>query len=117
MNQPEINLPTAESQPEAGGADAGRMFQILWRGKWILLSIPILAFLAAKYWLGNQTQIFMAMAQVQVDARQVNVLKSGAGEAINKPRTVLKQQQSLLKSTPILRRIVEAPAAAHPSAS
>jgi polysaccharide biosynthesis transport protein len=111
MSQPEpLRLQPVESAPQGGEADAGRMLQILWRGKWILLITPFLAYFGAQKWLAAQTQLFIATAQVQVDARQVNVLKSGGGEATNKPRTVLKQQQSLLKSTPILKRIIDAPA-------
>jgi len=94
---------------EEGGADAGRMLQILWRGKWILLAVPLLAFFAARTWLGSQTELYLASAQVQVDAREVNVLKSGPGEAINKSRVVLKQQQGLLKSTPLMKRVIETP--------
>ena len=105
-----IRLPPVETpSQEEGGADAGRMLQILWRGKWILLAIPLLAFLAARAWLGAQTELYLASAQLQVDAREVNVLKSGPGEAINKSRTVLKQQQGLLKSTPLLKRVIETP--------
>lgn len=110
MSQPEaLRLPPVEPAPQGGEADAGRMLQILWRGKWILLAAPLLAFAGAKMWLAAQTELYVATAQVQIDARMPNVLKSG-GEATSKPRTVLKQQQSLLKSTPILKRIAEAPA-------
>jgi capsular exopolysaccharide synthesis family protein len=113
MNQPEpIRLPPVENGPRGGEADAGRMLQILWRGKWILLVVPLLGFACAKLWLRSQVELFLATAQVQVDAREPNVLKSGAGEAINKPRTVLKQQQGLLKSTTLLKRVAESPALA-----
>ncbi|NOT31791.1 MAG: polysaccharide biosynthesis tyrosine autokinase [Planctomycetes bacterium] len=112
MSQPELRLPPAESQPRQGEADPGRMLQILWRGKWILLVVPLLAFGGAKLWLAAQTNVYMAVAQVQVDARSPSVLKSGAGEAIEKPRTVLKQQQGLFKSTTLLKRVAEAPALA-----
>ncbi|HEX6882194.1 MAG TPA: polysaccharide biosynthesis tyrosine autokinase [Planctomycetota bacterium] len=98
--------------PAAGEADAGRMLQMLWRGKWVLLSVPLVALGLARLWLDRQEPIYVATAQVQVDARAVNPLKSGAGEATNKPRTVLKQQQSLLKSVPLLKRIGAAPGVA-----
>ncbi|MSR62044.1 MAG: polysaccharide biosynthesis tyrosine autokinase [Planctomycetes bacterium] len=111
QNDP-IRLPQIESQSQGNEADPGRMLQILWRGKWILLAVPLLAFGAAKLWLDGQTEFFSATARVQVDAREVNPLKAGAGEAINKPRTVLKQQQGLIKSTPLLRRVAESPALA-----
>jgi capsular exopolysaccharide synthesis family protein len=111
MSQPELpRLPSVESPPRQNEADAGRMLQILWRGKWILLIVPLLAFAGAKLWLGAQTKLYMAVAQVQVDARTPSILKSGAGEAIDKPRTVLKQQQGLLKSTALLKRLAESPA-------
>ena len=111
MSTPEpLRLPPVETHSQdEGGADAGRMLQILWRGKWILLAVPLLAFLAARTWLGAQTELYLASAQIQVDAREVNVLKSGPGEAINKSRTVLKQQQGLLKSTPLLKRVIDTP--------
>jgi uncharacterized protein involved in exopolysaccharide biosynthesis len=105
-----ILLPPADASNQANEADPARMLQILWRGKWILLLVPLLALGGAKLWLDTQEQIFVATAQVQVDARDVNVLKQGAGEAINKPRTVLKQQQGLLKSVPLLKTISESPA-------
>ena len=104
-----IRLPPPESSSTEGGADAGRMLQILWRGKWILVALPLLAFCAARVWLGAQVELYEASASIQVDAREVNLMKSGAGEAINKSRTLLKQQQGLLKSTPFLRRVAEAP--------
>jgi capsular exopolysaccharide synthesis family protein len=104
-----IRIAPAPAPPAGGEADAGRMLQILWRGKWILLFVPLVALGLAKLWLDHQEQIFLATAQVQVDARAVNPLKSGAGEATNKPRTVLKQQQSLLESVPMLKRIAAAP--------
>ncbi len=111
MSQSEpLHLAPTDGSHKSDEADPGRMLQILWRGKWILLGVPLLAFAGAKVWLEAQTEVFVATAQVQVGARAVNVLKSGAGEAINKPRTVLKQQQGLLKSTPLLKRIVESPA-------
>jgi len=110
-NEP-IRLAPAESQTASNEADPGRMLQMLWRGKWILVFVPLIAFVCVRVWLDAQTEIFVATAQVQVDARAVNVLKSGAGEAINKPRTILKQQQGLLKSTTLLKRISEAPALA-----
>jgi capsular exopolysaccharide synthesis family protein len=110
MSQSEpIRLPPVESPPARGEADAGRMLQILWRGKWILLIVPLLGFVGAKLWLGSRTELYMAVAQVQVDARTPSVLKSGAGEAVDKPRTVLKQQQGLIKSTPFLKRVAESP--------
>lgn len=111
MSTPEpVRLPSPEnSSSQEGGADAGRMLQILWRGKWILIAVPLLAFFGARAWLGSQTELFQASAKIQVDAREVNLMKTGAGEAINKPRTVLKQQQGLLKSTPLLRRVAELP--------
>lgn len=112
MNPSEsIRLPPPESR-SSNEADPRRMLALLWRGKWILLVVPLLAFAAAKLWLAAQRPLFMAVAQVQVDARTVNVLKSGAGETINKPRTVLKQQQGLLKSTTLLKRIADSPALA-----
>jgi capsular exopolysaccharide synthesis family protein len=95
--------------PAAGEADAGRMLQILWRGKWVLLVLPLAALGLARLWLDRQEEVFVATAQVQVDARAVNPLKSGAGEATNKPRTVLKQQQSLVESVPLLKRIAAVP--------
>jgi capsular exopolysaccharide synthesis family protein len=101
--------PSPAPSSEEGGADAGRMLQILWRGKWILLAVPLLAFFGARAWLGSQIELYVASAQIQVDAREVDVLKSGPGEAINKSRTVLKQQQGLLKSTPLLKRVAELP--------
>ena len=52
------------------------MLHILWRGKWILLGVPLLAFLCTKAWLDSQTEIYVAGAQVQVSARAVNVLGS-----------------------------------------
>jgi len=104
-----FRLPPVEQAP-AGEADAGRMLQMLWRGKWILLIVPLLAFGGARLWLDRQVELYVATAQVQVDARSVNVMKTGAGEAINKPRTVLKQQQGLFKSTTLLKRIAESPA-------
>lgn len=110
MSQTEpVRLPSVEPSPQRNEADPGRMLQILWRGKWILLAVPLLAFAGAKLWLGAQRELYMAAAQVQVDARSPSVLKSGAGEAIDKPRTVLKQQQGLLKSTGLLKRILESP--------
>jgi len=110
MSDEPIRLAPVESSSGSGEADPGRMLQILWRGKWILLLVPLFAFVCARVWLDAETEIFVATAQVQVDARAINVLKSGAGEAINKPRTVLKQQQGLLKSTTLLKRIADAPA-------
>ncbi len=107
-----IRLPSVENPPQRSEADPRRMLQMLWRGKWILMAVPLLAFLGAKLWLGTQRELYLASAQVQVDARSPSVLKSGAGEAIDKPRTVLKQQQGLLKSTALLKRILEAPAVA-----
>jgi capsular exopolysaccharide synthesis family protein len=104
-----ILLAPAEGSPPGNEADPGRMLQILWRGKWILLLVPLFAFVCARVWLDAETKLYVATAQVQVDARAVNVLKSGAGEAIAKPRTVLKQQQGLLKSTLLLKRIADAP--------
>lgn len=104
-----IRLPPVESAPQAQEADAGRLLQMLWRGKWFLIAIPALAVLMAKLWLGVQTEIFQASALVQVDAREVNPLRGGAGDAVNKPRTVLKQQQGLLRSTSILKRIADSP--------
>jgi len=113
QNDP-IRLPPLESPGQSQGneADPGRMLQILWRGKWILLAVPLLAFGAAKLYLDRQTEYFLATAQVQVDAREVDPMKAGGGAAINKPRTVLKQQQGLIKSTPLLKRVAEAPALA-----
>lgn len=101
--------PPTAPDAEEGGADAGRMLQILWRGKWVLIVVPLLAFFAARAWLGTQVELFLASAQIQVDAREVNLMKSGAGEAINKSRTLLKQQQGILKSTPFLKRVAETP--------
>lgn len=109
MTQPDPLRLAPTPAPATGEADAGRMLQMLWRGKWILLSVPLVALGIAKLWLDRQEPIYVATAQVQVDARAVNPLKSGAGEATNKPRTVLKQQQSLLKSVPLLKRIGAAP--------
>lgn len=109
MSEP-LHLAAVDGAAKSNDADPGRMLHILWRGKWILLGVPLLAFLCTKAWLDSQTEIYVATAQVQVSARAVNVLKSGAGETINKPRTVLKQQQGLLKSMPILKRIAESPA-------
>jgi capsular exopolysaccharide synthesis family protein len=109
MSQGPIRIAPVEASPQAG-ADAGRMLQILWRGKWILVVAPLLAYALARAWLGSREELYVATAQVQVDARAPSVLKSGAGEAINKPRTVLKQQQGLLKSTTLLKRIAAAPA-------
>jgi hypothetical protein len=37
-------------------------------------------------------------------------LRSGGGDAINKPRTVLKQQQQLREVDTLLKRIAESPA-------
>jgi uncharacterized protein involved in exopolysaccharide biosynthesis len=103
-------LERASAQP--GEADPGRMLASLWRGKWILLLVPLVALVAARVWLVRQTPLYLATAQVQVDARTVSVLRAGAGEAINKPRTVLKQQQSLLESATLLKRLAESPALA-----
>jgi capsular exopolysaccharide synthesis family protein len=104
-----IRVAPVENSSSGGEADAGRMLQMLWRGKWILLTFPLLMIGAAKLWLDAQTELFVATARVQVDARQVNPLKTGGGEATNKPRTVLKQQQSLVESVPILKKISESP--------
>lgn len=113
MNPSEpLRIQPVESPSQGGEADAGRMLQILWRGKWLLVIVPLLALGGAKLWLDAQTPLYMATAQVQVDARMVSVLKSGAGEAINKPRTVLKQQQGLLRSTTLLKPIADSPALA-----
>src|SRR5262245_23806386 len=113
MSQSEqVRIAPPEAPSQGGEADAGRMLQILWRGKWILLLVPLLAFGGAKLWLGAQTELFLATAQVQVDSREVNPMKTGAGESINKPRTVLKQQQSLLKSITLLKKIADSPALA-----
>jgi uncharacterized protein involved in exopolysaccharide biosynthesis len=108
MSEPRaIRLPPVESPPQAQEADAGRLLQMLWRGKWFLITIPALALLVAKLWLGVQTQLFQASALIQVDAREVDPLRGRAGDTVNKPRTVLKQQQGLLRSTTILKRIAE----------
>jgi capsular exopolysaccharide synthesis family protein len=107
-NEP-IRLPPPAASEQEGGADAGRMLQILWRGKWILLALPLAAFFGARAWLGTQVELYVATAMLQVDAREVDVLRDGPGEAINKSRTVLKQQQGLLKSTPLMKRVVESP--------
>ncbi len=103
-----VRLPSTESSP-SGNADAGRMLQILWRGRWILLVVPLLVFGAASWWLARQTPLYLATAQIQVDAREVNPLKSELGSATNKARTILKQQQQLLRSSAILKPLSESP--------
>jgi len=109
MSEPEsIRLPAPGAEP-ASEADAGRMLQILWRGKWILLLVPVLAYLGARFWLQSRTVLYMATAQVQVDSREPNLLRDGGGTAINKPRTVLKQQQSLLRSSTLLMEAARSP--------
>ena len=107
---PVIRLPAPEPAAQ-GEADAGRLLQILWRGKWILLLLPALAYLGVRLWLATQTEIFQASAQIQVGAREVNPLRSGGtSDATTKPRTVLKQQQQLVRSTALLKQIAESPA-------
>src|SRR5262245_60300342 len=113
MSAQETIRPVQAESPQANEADAGRMVQILWRGKWILMAVPALAYLGARLWLDAQIPLYQATAQIQVDSREVNPLKNGAGENINKPRTVLKQQQQLLHSTTLLKRIAESPALAN----
>ncbi len=103
MLQPErIRLPPPEAGSSSVEGGATRVLEILLRGKWILLGLPLLAHLSARVWLDRQTPLYQATAQILVDAREVNPLREGGGAAMNKPRTVLKQQQQLLRSSAIL---------------
>jgi len=105
----DIRIPQVESQSSGGGGDsfdAGRLMQALWRGKWFFLFLPLIFGGGMYYWLKQQRPLYRSTAQVLIEPREVNPLK-GEGGAGNKARTVLKQQQTLVKSPAILKTLSE----------
>jgi len=104
----EIRIPQVERQPSGGGesVDAGKLARSLWRGKWYFLILPALAAGGMYQWLKGQRNLYRTTAQVQVSPKEVDPLK-GSSASSNKARTVLKQQQILVKSPAILKPLAE----------
>ncbi|MAB79619.1 MAG: hypothetical protein CMJ89_09750 [Planctomycetes bacterium] len=107
----EIRIPQIEQSSSGGGesVDAGRLFQALWRGKWYFLLFPAIAGGGMYYFLHGQKNLYRSTAQVQVAPREVDPLNGNAGST-GKARTLLKQQQILVKSPAILKPLSESKA-------
>jgi len=103
----EIRIPQVERQSSGGDSvDAGKLAQALWRGKWYFLILPAIAAGGMHMWLRGQRNLYRTTAQIQVSPKEVNPLKDNSSSS-NKARTVLKQQQILVKSPAILKPLAE----------
>ena len=107
MSEIRIPPPAARTSDASGDSvDASRLLQALWRGKWYFLLLPALTAGGMHAWLRGQRNLYRTTAQVQVSPREVDPLK-GSSSSSNKARTVLKQQQILVKSPAILKPLSE----------
>ena len=111
-----VDLERIAMSPDAGGAGAqdqnARLLQMLQRGKWLIVVLPIL--FAGVTWAYYNNQIpgfkvvplYRATGKIQVDARIPDPIK-GSTQPDSRPSSLAKQQEQLFRSPLILQRLAD----------
>jgi len=93
-----------------------RLFQTLWRGKWIILAFPLVFGAGARFYMKGLPPVWdgivpewQATAKVVIGYKDVNPLGGGGDGGGTKPTSLLNQQRAVIKSEPFLRQVAEDP--------
>ncbi len=104
-----------QSADLGGGENNARLFQTLWRGKWIILAFPLVFGAAGWFymkglqpvWKGLEP-LYEATARIIVGFRQIDPLRDNLNSG-TRPINLLNQQRAIIKSEPFMRRVVNDP--------
>jgi len=104
---PEQQGSNAEVQPLTGFMPSS-LFEVLLRNFWILFISTVLVLTGGAYYLFKATPIFNSTSRVYVEQSGPKVLTEVEG-IMTQPKNYLYTQAELLKSTPIVRKALDAP--------
>jgi capsular exopolysaccharide synthesis family protein len=102
---------TLLSDPREQSADPRQMleqfFYFLWRRWKFVLTVTAAILLVAKVWLAAQTPLYSASTQIIFDPTNEKLASGDSSSAVTLDSLTLDNQIAIVKSTALLRRVVE----------
>lgn len=96
-------LPRAGIMPES-------LIQVIWQGRWIVLLATVAALAAGFIYLEKTTPIYTSTSRIYVEKSGPKIISdTEAGGIMTGSKNYLYTQAELLRSTPILAAVLEAP--------
>ncbi|MHC4167160.1 MAG: GumC family protein [Planctomycetota bacterium] len=99
--------------PTSEAVTSENLIRIVWRGRWLILLVTVIAVVAAIVYLVKATPVYTSTSRIYVEQSGPKIFSEAETSVMTQSKNYLHTQVELLKSTPIIAAVLEDPGIGH----